>query len=377
MSIIGTDSWLLPRAIEVESFQLAQGQRHDVIIDFRDAPDEVYLENILVQTDGRGAKEVDPTKERDLLLKFEVSGANSSEPRCVEGTVIRGFAGIDPGGQFSFHRQEEIVGTRSFEFERSLGRVDHQQPLLQPKARGRGAGAGQRGGALDLRERRRRLVAPDPHASRGLPDQDRQRQAAPARAPVQQRSRRSRRRLHGGGVHQVPHLHRAVRLSLPRHRARGHAHDGDHRSDARTGRQERRHRSPHPPLDGETRINLGHLGRRSRLHRARRGAKDLLRRRGRHEDAGGPRRRVSRLQVRHEIAGGTGEDQHDAGPPSLGAACRRRCSASRPLSRRVPCQRSSASGTSSAARAASSRTSSPTSCSTPSTASRCTSTGIW
>ena len=127
MSIIGTDSWMLPRAIEVESFQLAQGQRHDVIIDFRDAPDEVFIENILLQTDGRGAKEVDPTKERDLLLKFEVSGTNSSEPRCVEGTVIRGFAGIDgPAngqlrGQFSFHRKEEIVGTRKFSFDRSLG----------------------------------------------------------------------------------------------------------------------------------------------------------------------------------------------------------------------------------------------------------------
>lgn len=121
MSIIGTDSWLLPRAIEVESFQLAQGQRHDVIIDFRDAPDEVYLENILVQTDGRGAKEVDPSKERDLLLKFEVSGSNSSEPRCTEGTVIRGFAGVDPEGQFSFHRKEEIVATRDFRFDRSLG----------------------------------------------------------------------------------------------------------------------------------------------------------------------------------------------------------------------------------------------------------------
>jgi FtsP/CotA-like multicopper oxidase with cupredoxin domain len=121
MSIIGTDSWLLPRAIEVERFQLAQGQRHDVIIDFRNAPEEVYLENILVQTDGRGADEVDPSKERDLLMKFEVSGSNSSEPRCAEGTVIRGFAGIDPGGQFAFHRPEEIVATRRLRTDRSNG----------------------------------------------------------------------------------------------------------------------------------------------------------------------------------------------------------------------------------------------------------------
>jgi FtsP/CotA-like multicopper oxidase with cupredoxin domain len=123
MCIIGTDTWQLPRAIEVESFQIAQGQRHDVIIDFRDSPGEVFVENILVQTDGRGAQEVDATKERDLLLKFEVDvrGNKSSEPPCEDGTVIRGFAGIDPGGQFSFHRKEEIVATRSFAFERSLG----------------------------------------------------------------------------------------------------------------------------------------------------------------------------------------------------------------------------------------------------------------
>jgi FtsP/CotA-like multicopper oxidase with cupredoxin domain len=139
MSIIGTDSWLLPRAIEVESFQLAQGQRHDVIIDFRDAPDEVFIENILVQTDGRGAKEVDPSRERDLLLKFEVSGRNSAEPRCSEGTVIRGFAGIDGAqngelpGQFSFHRQEEIVGTRTFKFGRSLGAWTINNQFFNPR----------------------------------------------------------------------------------------------------------------------------------------------------------------------------------------------------------------------------------------------------
>lgn len=133
MSIIGTDSWLLPRAIEVESFQLVQGQRHDVVIDFRDAPGEVYVENILVQSDGRGAKKVDPAKQRDLLLKFEVSGPNSTEPRCGEGTVIRGFAGIDPGGQFSFHRQEEIVGTRRFRFDRSLGAWTINNRFFNPR----------------------------------------------------------------------------------------------------------------------------------------------------------------------------------------------------------------------------------------------------
>ena len=143
MSIIGTDSWLLPRAIEVESFQLSQGQRHDVIIDFRNGPSEVFVENIMVQTDGRGAKGVDPTKERDLLLKFEVSGPDVSEtmdPRCPEGTVIRGFVGVDSPelngqlpGQFSFVDQKEVVATRNFRFERSLGAWTINSRLFNPR----------------------------------------------------------------------------------------------------------------------------------------------------------------------------------------------------------------------------------------------------
>jgi len=125
MAIIGADAWLLPHAVEVESFQLAQGQRHDVIIDFRDAPNEVYLENILFQDDGRGAKEID-TSKRTPLLKFVVSGGNHSwESRVVEGTVIRGFEGVTypdgHKGQFAFHTNDEIVGTRRFAFDRSNG----------------------------------------------------------------------------------------------------------------------------------------------------------------------------------------------------------------------------------------------------------------
>lgn len=125
MAIIGTDTWLLPQAIEVESFQLAQGQRHDVIIDFRDAPGEVFLENIMVQEEGRGPKEIDPSR-RVPLLKFEVSGANyTAERRVVDGTAIRGFRGtfdeFGLPGQFAFHDPREIVATRRFRSERSMG----------------------------------------------------------------------------------------------------------------------------------------------------------------------------------------------------------------------------------------------------------------
>ncbi len=133
MLIVGTDSWLLPRAIEVESFQLNQGQRHDVIIDFQDAPDEVFVENIMHQTDGRKAKEVDPDKQRDLLLKFEVSGENESVTAIEDGTVIRGINGIDSGGQWSPHRAEEIVNTRRFRFERANGAWTVNNRFFNPR----------------------------------------------------------------------------------------------------------------------------------------------------------------------------------------------------------------------------------------------------
>jgi FtsP/CotA-like multicopper oxidase with cupredoxin domain len=132
MSIIGTDTWLLPRAIEVESFQLAQSQRQDVIIDFRGAPDEVYLENILIQEEGRKADKIDrsrPTK----LLKFEVKGGNYSETPVVDGTPIRGFKDIDPNGQFAFHREDEIVATRRFAFDRSNGAWTLNNRFFNPR----------------------------------------------------------------------------------------------------------------------------------------------------------------------------------------------------------------------------------------------------
>ncbi len=134
MCIIGTDSWLLPRAIEVESFQLNQGQRHDVIIDFRDAPDEVFVENIMLQTDGRKAKEVDPRKQRDLLIKFEVMpGSVGVETECRDGTVIRGLAGIDTDGQWTPIRESEIVETRRFRFDRSNGAWTVNNRFFNPR----------------------------------------------------------------------------------------------------------------------------------------------------------------------------------------------------------------------------------------------------
>ena len=50
---IGKDSWLYPQAIEQSIMMLSSGQRADVVIDFTNAPAEVYLENILAQDNGR------------------------------------------------------------------------------------------------------------------------------------------------------------------------------------------------------------------------------------------------------------------------------------------------------------------------------------
>lgn len=120
--VIGADSWLFPRAGLVNSFELASAQRHDVIIDFRHAPDEVFLENIMIQEDGRKGKEVDPRRPTPLL-KFVVDKGSPipDDVTVTDDTPIRGVAGIDPSGQWAPIRADEIVATREFRFERANG----------------------------------------------------------------------------------------------------------------------------------------------------------------------------------------------------------------------------------------------------------------
>jgi FtsP/CotA-like multicopper oxidase with cupredoxin domain len=137
MHIIGTDSWLLPEAVEVRRLNIAPGQRQDVIIDFRGAPDEVYLENILFQEDGRKGKEIDVSK-RITLMKFEISGSNSSEPIMRDRELIRGYKGqIDPDldrdGEFEFIPAKQVQARRAFEFERSNGAWVVNGQLFNPR----------------------------------------------------------------------------------------------------------------------------------------------------------------------------------------------------------------------------------------------------
>ena len=111
--VFGADTWLFPKAGLVKTFELAPGQRHDVIIDFQNAPDDLFLENIMLQSDGRKGDGVDPSKPTPLL-KFVVKGAAvANDATIADGTIIR--------DQWEPISRNEIVAARSFRSDRSLG----------------------------------------------------------------------------------------------------------------------------------------------------------------------------------------------------------------------------------------------------------------
>jgi len=119
---IGADSWLLPRALvptatdvggarRVNAIRLASAERADVIIDFRNAPDEVFLENVLAQDNGRRPSGV--VQRGTPLVKFVVQGPPvENDVTVAVGTRLRPHSAIEPN---------EIVRTRIFVFERRGG----------------------------------------------------------------------------------------------------------------------------------------------------------------------------------------------------------------------------------------------------------------
>lgn len=114
---VGYDGWLLPYAVAQSRILLASANRADVIVDFRNAPDAVYLENVCVQDDGRGPDGDLADHEIRIpgvpLLKFVVEGPTQPDDvRLAPGDVVRPNTPIDPG---------EIRATRTFEFERRNG----------------------------------------------------------------------------------------------------------------------------------------------------------------------------------------------------------------------------------------------------------------
>lgn len=119
---IGADSWLLGEAVtptasddegtRVGEIRLTPAERADVIVDFSNAPNEVFLENVLFQENGRRPSEV--VEPGTFLVKFNVTGTPvASDATVAVGTALRPHTPI---------RAEEIMRTRVFEFERRNGR---------------------------------------------------------------------------------------------------------------------------------------------------------------------------------------------------------------------------------------------------------------
>ena len=114
---IGNDTWLLPQAISSKTLLMSPAKRADVIIDFTNAPNEVFLENILVQDSGRGpaGKYADRVTQVPGLpmMKFVVQGPKQpSNASVTVGTPLRPHTPIQPS---------EVVGTRKFTFHRGQG----------------------------------------------------------------------------------------------------------------------------------------------------------------------------------------------------------------------------------------------------------------
>jgi FtsP/CotA-like multicopper oxidase with cupredoxin domain len=114
---LGTDGWLLPRAIQQDRIFLGMAERADVVVDFRNAPDTVFLENIAVQDSGRGPAGDLANPEVVVpgtpLLKFVVQGPNvANDASIAVGDLLRPNTPI---------LANEIVATREFEFIRSEG----------------------------------------------------------------------------------------------------------------------------------------------------------------------------------------------------------------------------------------------------------------
>lgn len=125
---LGSDTWLYPNAIERETLLLGMAKRADVVIDFTNAPNEFFLENILVQEDGRGPSGKLLDREVEIpgtpIMKFIVEGPpvpNNSSVRV--GTPLRPHTPIRP---------DEVVATRVFEFMRRQGAWQINQKFFDP-----------------------------------------------------------------------------------------------------------------------------------------------------------------------------------------------------------------------------------------------------
>jgi FtsP/CotA-like multicopper oxidase with cupredoxin domain len=117
---VGADSWLLPFAISRGHILLGMAERADVVVDFSGrSGSTIFLENILVQKDGRGPggdlNNPDTRIPGTQLVKFLVDlplDTTKPDATLMAGTALRPNTPI---------LEKEIAATRHFEFNRSNG----------------------------------------------------------------------------------------------------------------------------------------------------------------------------------------------------------------------------------------------------------------
>jgi len=131
---IGADSWLLPKAVtpeapdeggdrHVNTIRLSPAERADLIIDFANAPGEVFLENILVQEDGRRPDGVAIPGVRVLKFVVQPGAPVANDVSVSVDTELRPNTPI---------LANEIVKTRTFEFVRKNGRWAVNNEFFDP-----------------------------------------------------------------------------------------------------------------------------------------------------------------------------------------------------------------------------------------------------
>lgn len=125
---VGADSWLLPRAVQRPTILLSGAERADVVVDFRNAPAEVFLIDLLSQKSGRGPGGNLQSPDRTLpgvpLLKFVVQGpAEPNDASVGPGTLLRPNTAI---------RADEVVATRTFKFVRRNGAWQINNQFFDP-----------------------------------------------------------------------------------------------------------------------------------------------------------------------------------------------------------------------------------------------------
>ena len=121
---IGKDSWMFFNAIVARNVTICPGERADIIVDFRDAPDELYLENIMQQTNGRKPDGPDGSRPTPLV-KFLVRGPRATNDLAIDvDTPLREHEPIT---------EADIVTTRVFRFGRGNGAWQINERFFNPR----------------------------------------------------------------------------------------------------------------------------------------------------------------------------------------------------------------------------------------------------